>query len=437
MEEDGEKNAESEVEWAMEERVKTTFYFTLFGIRFERRRRGVVLSEVPGEHETWDVEALPFFMSIPGRNWEKWATEESAAEEAEKGEFKLNGIFYDIAQRIMWQISEGKGRTSVNEFYFSSFCQYFASPSIHLISLSQLTFFNISTAPDLCSSSATMSTQTTCFMSSCSFTSVCEVYDGGIVPSLSNPLTSLTTSNSSFVGCCRTRNVVCEGTEDNKKRPERQSMTENIANTFTWCEWSGSKATGNVQDGSDSGSNGGAIYMHNLKSGEMFVSHCAFNDCYASWDGGAIMAHTIKSVDIRNNFYNSCIAQNQFGGGIPFYESYTTNSNDTRVCRYYNCQYTEKKGWLKEGMKDRYVGVSGNDANNLCGMSESAPCKTVGHAVSSSIKQPGSAITRLVGRHVSEGTTIRVGEKKISIMGKGRNASVIGMNSLSSSSTTQ
>ncbi|KAH7820980.1 uncharacterized protein MONOS_14794 [Monocercomonoides exilis] len=102
----------------------------------------------------------------------------------------------------------------------------------------------------------------------------------------------------------------------------------------------------------------------------------------------------------------------------------------------YVYQHTEKKEWLKEGMKDRYVGVGGSDSSNLCGMSEASPCKTVGHAVGSSMGQLSSTITVLGGRHVSEGATISVGEKKISVEGKGKAVSVIGTNSLFSPATT-
>ncbi|KAH7828034.1 uncharacterized protein MONOS_9344 [Monocercomonoides exilis] len=87
-------------------------------------------------------------------------------------------------------------------------------------------------------------------------------------------------------------------------------------------------------------------------------------------------------------------------------------------------------------MKDRYVGVSGDDSSNLCGMSEAAPCKTVGHAVSSSMAQLSSTITLLSGRHVSEGATISVGEKKISVVGRGKEVSEIGTSALSSPATT-
>ncbi|KAH7817345.1 uncharacterized protein MONOS_15425 [Monocercomonoides exilis] len=87
-------------------------------------------------------------------------------------------------------------------------------------------------------------------------------------------------------------------------------------------------------------------------------------------------------------------------------------------------------------MKDRYVGVSGDDTSNLCGMSEAAPCKTVGHAVGSSMAQLSLTITLLGGRHVSEGATISVGEKKIIITGRGKTVSVIGTSALSSPATT-
>ncbi|KAH7822409.1 uncharacterized protein MONOS_12569 [Monocercomonoides exilis] len=130
---------------------------------------------------------------------------------------------------------------------------------------------------------------------------------------------------------------------------------------------------------------------------------------------------------------------NLFSSDNPFFESYTTNVDEKRVCYADNdwvYQHTEKKWWLKEGMKDRFVGVSGNDTSNMCGMSEAAPCKTVGHAVESSMAQLSSTITLLGGRHVSEGATISVGEKKISVLGRGKTVSVIGTNSLSSSLTT-
>eukprot|EP00770_Monocercomonoides_exilis_P016534 MONOS_16502.1-p1 / transcript=MONOS_16502.1 / gene=MONOS_16502 / organism=Monocercomonoides_exilis_PA203 / gene_product=unspecified product / transcript_product=unspecified product / location=Mono_scaffold01796:1-1237(-) / protein_length=412 / sequence_SO=supercontig / SO=protein_coding / is_pseudo=false len=410
-------------------------------------------------------------------------------------------------------------------------------------------------------------------MSGCEFSSVWDVYDGGIVPSLNSPSSSLDASNTSFVGCYRSGNVAISGSEGNPSKPGRQQIADNGTNSFTWCVWNGSKANGTSTSISNGTSNGGAIFMYGLSSGTLSVKFCSFNDCYAYYAGGGIMCRSISSINIENNSFNACTAKNYRGGGIhayditscvrisgcefqkctakecggglylytfkvsgsscigtesgngesacvfeclftscsitnsngggmycynvpaafkmrslqfiscsavsygggmrfypnqqtapsnnlycyffffhncscnastpyghdvyfsdyynlfssnnPFYESYTTNSNEKRVCyEYYSggwqYQHTEKKDWLKEGMKDRFVGVGGNDTNNLCGMSESAPCKTVGHAVSSSMAQLSSTITLLDGKHVSEGATIIVGEKKISIVGRGK-----------------
>ncbi|KAH7830764.1 uncharacterized protein MONOS_11319 [Monocercomonoides exilis] len=182
-----------------------------------------------------------------------------------------------------------------------------------------------------------------------------------------------------------------------------------------------------------------------------------FNSCSALSYGGGLDFRPYQSTPPSNNHYCyffffhdcSCNASTPYGHDVyfqdnynlfsssnPFYESYTTNSDEKRVCRYYNGQYTEKKEWLKEGMKDRYVGANGNNTSNLCGMSEAAPCKTVGHAVGLSMAQLSSSITVLSGKHVSEGVTIIVGEKMISVVGRGKTVSVIGTSALSSPATT-
>ncbi|KAH7816421.1 uncharacterized protein MONOS_13693 [Monocercomonoides exilis] len=119
-----------------------------------------------------------------GYGGEKGGGEEKGDGEGERGRGRGRGREGD---------GEGiEGSISVSESRFSSFCvssaPFLSSPSIPLISLSNLTFFNISTANDACSPSTTTSTQTSCFMSSCSFSSVCDAYDGGIVHSLNNPL---------------------------------------------------------------------------------------------------------------------------------------------------------------------------------------------------------------------------------------------------------
>ncbi|KAH7818681.1 uncharacterized protein MONOS_15801 [Monocercomonoides exilis] len=429
-------------------------------------------------------------------------------------------------------------------------------------------------------------------MRSCSFSSVCDAYDGGIVPSLNNSLASLTASNTSFVGCCRARNVACEGTADNKLTPERQNETENGANAFIWCEWDGSKTTGESDSWADGKSSGGAICMYSQSSATVSVSHCVFNGCIAHYAGGGINCYSINSVEIVNNTFDSCTAQSYRGGGMfiltisscvrisgcefkdckavnyggglyldyfnvsgagcvgnesgegesacvfdcsftscsitsssgggmycrtvpvtfkmrsiqfisclaaangggfwinpnrenapndtfycyflffheckcratstpyghdvmyydyysvylsqnnPFHECYTTNTDDKRVCYGYNYsnanawtfQHTEKKEWLKD--KTIYVSVNGSDGYELCGSNESNPCLTMKKAFQMCEIQISLTITLMDGDHVSEATTIDIGEKKISVIGRGKDKSSIGTGVISFLSST-
>ncbi|KAH7817784.1 uncharacterized protein MONOS_1882 [Monocercomonoides exilis] len=423
-------------------------------------------------------------------------------------------------------------------------------------------------------------------MSGCSFSSVWDAYDGCIVPSLNSPSSSLAASNISFARCYRSQNVAVSGSEGNPSKPARQQIADNEANSFTWCEWSGSKATETSEDYSNQASNGGAIFVYGLTSGSLSICHCAFSECSSYWCGGGILCVSINSINIENSSFNACTAQNYEGGGMdayditscvrisgckfttcngnnnggglhlstfqvsgqecietennkgdsvcvfeclftscflsgsygggmrcfnvpvafqmrsiqliscnatarggglyfepfqspapsnniycyffffhdcscnastpyghdvmfydfynlfslnnPFYESYTTNPNDTRVCYVDSSlvnQETQKMDWLKEG-KLLFVGENGNDSNELCGTNETKPCQTIGHCVNKCNDIVSFGISVLNGKHVSEGTTINVGEKKISVVGRGKTVSVIGTSALSTSSST-
>ncbi|KAH7816866.1 uncharacterized protein MONOS_14007 [Monocercomonoides exilis] len=424
-------------------------------------------------------------------------------------------------------------------------------------------------------------------MSGCSFSSMWDVYDGGIVPSLNSPSSSLTASNSSFVRCYRSGNIAISGSEGNPSKPGRQNQTDNGANSFTWCVWNGSKTTGTSSSYSDGISSGGAIYMYNLGSGTLSVKCCSFSGCEAYYSGGGIHCYNIKSVEIENNSFSACSSETSIGGGLcvlsisacvrisgcefqkcsakhnggglflnsfdvsgsgcigtesgkgesacvfecfftscsltntagggmycqsvpaafkmrsiqfiscsataygggmrlypfrqtapddgiycyflffheckcsanppyghdvmyydknnlyisqnnPFYECYTTNTDEQRVCYGYNYaiasawtyDQTSKKDWLKD--KTIYVSVNGSDGYELCGANESNPCKTVKKAFEMCEVQISLAITLLDGNHQSEATTIDIGEKKISVIGRGKDKSSIGTGALSS-----
>ncbi|KAH7820077.1 uncharacterized protein MONOS_6095 [Monocercomonoides exilis] len=214
-------------------------------------------------------------------------------------------------------------RAAVSSSHFSSFClssaPFLGSASIGSLSLSDLIFFNISAKPTESSLLSPSFCESGCTMSSCSFSSVCDVYDGGIVRSINSRSSSLTASNASFVGCLRTKNVEFIGSEEDPSKPKRQNVTADEANTFIWCEWNGSKTTGSNNILSDKASNGGAIYMYNLASGTLSVKCCSFNDCTAHWDGGGIMSRSISSIKIENNSFNAYTADNYRGGGICAY----------------------------------------------------------------------------------------------------------------------
>ncbi|KAH7829184.1 uncharacterized protein MONOS_8708 [Monocercomonoides exilis] len=199
-----------------------------------------------------------------------------------------------------------------------------------------LTFFNISTNPPKISHLDEELGQTSFLMSGCEFVSVWDVYDGGIVPSLNSPSSSLAASNTSFVRCYRSQNVAVNGSEGNPSKPARQNQTDNGANSFTWCVWNGSKTTGSGTSYSDGASNGGAIYMYSKTSGTLSVKFCSFNDCYAHYDGGGIMCRSISSINIENNSFNTCTAQNYGGGGMYTYSI----SSCVRIsgCEFQKCK---------------------------------------------------------------------------------------------------
>lgn len=199
---------------------------------------------------------------------------------------------------------------SVCSSCFSSFCissvSFLALPFVSYVSLSNLVVFNISTSPSERSPSITASTQTTCLMSGCIFASVCDVYDGGVVSSLNNPSSSLSSLNASFVRCYRTQNVVYSGSEGYPSRPGRQNQTTNGVNSFTLCEWNGSKTIGIDGSYTDGISSGGAIFMYGLSSGVLSVKFCSFYNCYTHYCGGGIFCNSIYAVEIENTSFISC-----------------------------------------------------------------------------------------------------------------------------------
>ncbi|KAH7816894.1 uncharacterized protein MONOS_9110 [Monocercomonoides exilis] len=154
----------------------------------------------------------------------------------------------------------------------------------------------------------------------------------------------------------------------------------------------------------------------------LFFHECK---CYYSTPYG----HDMIFYDERNKFLNY---------GNPLFESYTTNTNEYRFCFSYNLyfanewsrQYAEKRWWLKD--KTIYVSVGGNDNFDPCGANTTFPCLTVKKALEMCKVQISLTVTLMEGNHTSETATIDIGEKKISVIGTGKEKSSIGTGALSS-----
>ncbi|KAH7816593.1 uncharacterized protein MONOS_5865 [Monocercomonoides exilis] len=197
---------------------------------------------------------------------------------------------------------------------------------------------------------------------------------------------------------------------------------------------------------------GGKRFLH---------SGCSFQMCKARYDGGGLRFFNISepgsgciyeedgeggsSLLCKYAIWSRCdIYYDQFNvflsTGNPFYECYTTNTNEQRMCYVYNysssgswvCDQTSKKDWLKRGILNRFVAVSGGNAEELCGANESYTYRATGVTVIRSVIQVSLSVTLMEGNHQSETTTIDIGSKKSSVIGKGRMESSIEMKSLSS-----
>ncbi|KAH7831348.1 uncharacterized protein MONOS_6050 [Monocercomonoides exilis] len=150
------------------------------------------------------------------------------------------------------------------------------------------------------------------------------------------PSSSLSASNTSFVGCYRSQNVAISGSEGNPSKPARQNQTDDGANSFTWCVWNGTKTTGTSNSYTDGVSSGGAINMYNKASGTVSVKFCSFNDCNADFAEGEIMCYIINSVKIENNSFNACSAQNRYGGGM--YVNSISSCVNISGCKFQKCK---------------------------------------------------------------------------------------------------
>ncbi|KAH7831641.1 uncharacterized protein MONOS_14647 [Monocercomonoides exilis] len=196
-------------------------------------------------------------------------------------------------------------------------------------------------------------------------------------------------------------------------------------------------------------SGSGCIPTENGGGESACVFDCSFTSCSVTGnDGGGMRCINIpitqfkmRSIQTTSTPYGHDAyfvdAYNLYLSSInPFYECYTTNTDDKRMCYAYNpsgtwiYDQTSKRDWLKD--KTIYVSVGGDDNIELCGMNESNPCLTVKKAFEMCEVQISLSITLMEGNHQNETSTIDIGAQKISVIGRGKDKSSIGTGALSS-----
>eukprot|EP00770_Monocercomonoides_exilis_P012405 MONOS_12349.1-p1 / transcript=MONOS_12349.1 / gene=MONOS_12349 / organism=Monocercomonoides_exilis_PA203 / gene_product=unspecified product / transcript_product=unspecified product / location=Mono_scaffold00679:7652-8377(+) / protein_length=242 / sequence_SO=supercontig / SO=protein_coding / is_pseudo=false len=122
-------------------------------------------------------------------------------------------------------------------------------------------------------------------------------------------------------------------------------------------------------------------------------------------------------------------------GGVnsnPFFESYSTTT-EKRV--YYNGTADSKvyNGWLpvKVMLLTRYVHESGNDLDELCGLNDSIPCKTIEHAFGK-VRDDVECKVMLLESDFAPSSVLSINSNKVKVIGNGTDKSVVRTSMLSS-----
>ncbi|KAH7830847.1 uncharacterized protein MONOS_9689 [Monocercomonoides exilis] len=344
-----------------------------------------------------------------------------------------------------------------------------------------------------------------------------------------------------------------EGAAEAPLKPDRQNETFNGANSFTWCEWSGSRTTGEsdscaeerqaegpfactvnrrplfkfrivhsmnvlrigavesveiVNNTFDSCTAqnylGGGAFVYTISTC-VRISGCEFQKCKAVYDGGGLFLENFQvsgtdcipteneeggSASVFDCDFTSCSLTSTGGGGMycrtvpvtfkmrsiqfiscsasalggglffsswkevlpfdklcssePSYGDDIHFKNRHNLCLSSYCPFKEcfttnekdKRGWLKKGVLNRFVAVSGGNTEELCGLDESSACRTICVAVEKSKIQVSPSVTLMNANHTSEATTSEIGSKKISVVGTRKDKSSIGTGVLSFPSST-
>eukprot|EP00770_Monocercomonoides_exilis_P013238 MONOS_13185.1-p1 / transcript=MONOS_13185.1 / gene=MONOS_13185 / organism=Monocercomonoides_exilis_PA203 / gene_product=unspecified product / transcript_product=unspecified product / location=Mono_scaffold00788:298-9083(-) / protein_length=2902 / sequence_SO=supercontig / SO=protein_coding / is_pseudo=false len=117
----------------------------------------------------------------------------------------------------------------------------------------------------------------------------------------------------------------------------------------------------------------------------------------------------------------------------PFFESYSTTT-EKRVWFKGTADSEEYNGWLPVGilLLTRYAHQNGNDLDELCGVNDTTPCRTIEH-VFGKLKNDVECKVILLESSFAPSSALSISSQKVKVIGNGTNKSVIRTSMLSSS----
>ncbi|KAH7824420.1 uncharacterized protein MONOS_2305 [Monocercomonoides exilis] len=124
------------------------------------------------------------------------------------------------------------------------------------------------------------------------------------------------------------------------------------------------------------------------------------------------------------------------GGGVtsnPFFESYSTTT-EKRVFYGGTADSEVYNGWLpvKVMLLTRYVHENGNDSDELCGLNDSIPCKTIEHAFGK-MRYDVECKIFLLESVFTPSSVLSINSNKVKVIGNGTDKSVVRTSMLSNS----
>ncbi|KAH7818387.1 uncharacterized protein MONOS_16325p1 [Monocercomonoides exilis] len=151
----------------------------------------------------------------------------------------------------------------------------------------------------------------------------------------------------------------------------------------------------------------------------------------------------VRTSFIKFCFFHKNIAKNGMGndvninGGVvnnnPFFESFSTTI-EKRVWYNGTADGEVYNGWLpvKVMLLTRYVHENGNDMEELCGMNDSIPCRTIGHAFGK-VRNDVECRVILLESAFAPSSVLSINRNEVKIIGNGTDKTVIRTSMLSSS----